>query len=498
MEDINFADSVKEWCIKHYPSYTNSIISTLINTFSLLYNELQLENDDPNIADIQELIVDNSNDIEKAFFNIFIKLRESKSDSSILTMASILRKALELMGMDKARLKISPKKKEKQVIKQEQQQDIPQDIINLLPTSIRNLPHDNLLLIFIVNRFGKVKENSNCKSIHAKKIMLRYWVSILKQFGSFEDFDPDLIDFSLSNIINIAKPVIINDYYVIYLHHLFYGIHESWIIKIKELKTHFDIETLTDDKDGDKDTLSVKQQENIWKACQTTLEKLVISLLFTTGLRVGGLCNIKINDIYDSETKTIKDFGSTLEKRNKTRRFPIFDMVKKPLSLWLEENHMVNSIYLFPNARDLNKPRSTMSFQSLFKEIAKRAGYEGSEIHIHSARHSVAHNLLEAGNSMEEIGKYLGHSNPATTAKFYANLSTKETVDRMNTECIGGSNMKDSHKPQLPQFDNKHQKDKHVKKSNGLRKLADIDIGGKSVNEEKLLAQLEKIRSKKK
>lgn len=97
---------------------------------------------------------------------------------------------------------------------------------------------------------------------------------------------------------------------------------------------------------------------------------------------------------------------------------------------------------------------------------------------------------------MEEIGKYLGHANPATTAKFYSNLSTKEMVKRMNTECIGGSNMKDSHKPQLPQFESK--KDKHIKKNNSLRKLADIDIGGKSVNEEKLLAQFEKIRSKKK
>lgn len=173
-------------------------------------------------------------------------------------------------------------------------------------------------------------------------------------------------------------------------------------------------------------------------------------------------------------------------------------MVKKPLAEWINENHMIDTIYLFPNARDPKRQKSTMTFQNMFKAIAKRAGYEGDEIHIHSARHSVARNLLEAGNTMDDIGKYLGHANPATTAKFYANLSTKETVDRMNMECIGGNNNKKSHVPQIPKFQHEDKHTEKIKKKNKLHKLADINIGGKSLNEEKLLKALEKARENKK
>ena len=48
---------------------------------------------------------------------------------------------------------------------------------------------------------------------------------------------------------------------------------------------------------------------------------------------------------------------------------------------------MIESEYLFPNKNNHTKPRTTMFFQTLFKKIAKKAGYISKEIHIHSARH---------------------------------------------------------------------------------------------------------------
>ena len=173
-------------------------------------------------------------------------------------------------------------------------------------------------------------------------------------------------------------------------------------------------------------------------------------------------------------------------------------MITRPFNFkkWIDDNHVIETEYLFPHKNDHNKPKTTMFFQQMFKNIAKKAGYDGKEIHIHSARHSVAHNLMEAGNKLEQIGKFLGHSNPATTAKFYTKLSTKENLNKMNTECIGGSNNINKYTPQLPNFNIKEEKPKK-KLGLTLDKLKNMEIGdGKSVKMILLERKLEKEKKR--
>lgn len=82
------------------------------------------------------------------------------------------------------------------------------------------------------------------------------------------------------------------------------------------------------------------------------------------------MCNIEKNDVYNSETNEVKEYGTTLEKRGKCGKFPIFDIVKNPLKKWISENHMIDSPYIFPNSRDYTQSKSTMHFQKLFKDVA--------------------------------------------------------------------------------------------------------------------------------
>ena len=485
MDQIAFEESIKKWCTENLDKVNKEKISTLNKVLWILYQELEIENNNSDISDIIEIANKNQELIEKAFFKTFSKLRSKLSDKTILAFASIARNVLEKMGLNKKKLKIPPKNKIGDVKN------------NIFPMIIKELPETNSTKKFILERFEQSKKNTGCKSKVSQKIMLRYWSSILKCFGNLNEIEMENIDKSVQNIVNIVSPIVKSNYHIIYLHHLFFCINEEWNIKISKLKTYFNNNhEIIKEKDGDKDFLTPTQQEDIWKECTTNLERLVIALLFTTGMRVGGLCNIKKDDIIDKDTGDIKEYGSTLEKGNKIRKFPIFKMVHQPLKNWLTEIHMFDSPYLFPNSRNLSKPRTTMFFQNLFKTIAHRAGYNGAEIHVHAIRHTVARNLLESGNTMDDIGKYLGHANPATTAKFYANLSVKETIDRMNTECIGGTDNKSKKVPQIPTFEENNIA-KH-KKKNKLRKLADINIGGKSVNEEKLLKALEIARQNKK
>lgn len=487
MDDFKLQISIEEWIKENYESIPNATKSTLVNILIQIYNACDVEYKTNIITDLNKIIKINPQILEKAYYQVFKELREEKSDSTIKTSSCITRKALTLFGADKTKL-ITPTKKN----------DI-DTIQKILPKSIEILHDDTPIKKFIIDRFNHVITQTNCKSKITKKTMLRYWANILVCFGDLKILDINNLDLSITNIVKNVKPIITSDYYIIYLHHLFYKITDEWDIKIKDLKTYFDIkEKQNDINDGDKDFLTVLQQENIWKACETTMEKLLVSLLFTTGMRIGGICNIKRNDVYDKNTNTIKDYGCTIEKGNKKRNFPIFFMVREHLEKWIKDTHMVETPYLFYNERDSTKPKGTSFFQTMFKKIAEKAGYKGSEIHVHAARHSVARNLLESGNRMDDISKFLGHANPATTSKFYANLSVQETVDRMNTACLGGENKKNSHISQVPNFETTEilQKEKRRKK-NKLSKLANIDIMGKSANEEQLLKMLEKVRSNK-
>lgn len=72
--------------------------------------------------------------------------------------------------------------------------------------------------------------------------------------------DMRAVDLSINGIIEKVKPVVTNNYYIIYFHHLFVGVNEEWSgVKIKDLKPYFAFEQVTEDKDGDKDTLTARR-----------------------------------------------------------------------------------------------------------------------------------------------------------------------------------------------------------------------------------------------
>lgn len=478
IDDFTLEESINTWITNEYPDVNKTSKSILIKVLNEIYNSIEINGKTYDINELKLIYQINPKLVEISFYEVFKKLRESMSDSTIRNMACISKKALGIMGIDKSKLIVYSNSKEH--IKKNTE----------IPEQLRQ---NKNMEKFIIERFNECKYTTGCKSDITKKTMLRYWISIMKCFGNLKELNPYELDLSLYNVLNVTKDIITSEYYIIYLHHLFYKINDEWDIKISILKEKLCFEKEAEkNKDGDKDFLSPKQQEDIWHSCETIMEKIVIALLFTTGIRVGGLCNIKRKDVYDSNTNTVKDYGSTIEKGNKIRRFPIFGMVKEPLLKYINDTHMIQSDYLFFNERDHKRNKNTSYFQNLFKKIAKRAGHEGSEIHIHACRHSVARNLLETGNNMEDIGKYLGHSNPATTAKFYANLSIKETVDRMNMTSLGGENNKNTYKPQVPVFETK---DKKHKKKDKLAKLANIEINGKSAKVQKLERMLEAAKN---
>lgn len=137
--------------------------------------------------------------------------------------------------------------------------------------------------------------------------------------------------------------------------------------------------------------------------------KAIISLAYSTGMRVSEVCNLKITDI-DSKRMAITIRQS---KGRKDRIVPLSDKVLEILRQYFKEYRPTE--YLFNGQFEPQySPRSC-------NQIVKQ--YVGRDYHFHLLRHSNATSLLEAGTDLRIIQKHLGHASSKTT-EIYCHVST--------------------------------------------------------------------------
>ncbi len=148
--------------------------------------------------------------------------------------------------------------------------------------------------------------------------------------------------------------------------------------------------------------------------------KAIIEVLFSCGLRVSELVNLKLSDLY-LEDGYIRVFG----KGSKERFVPISSSAIKELKLWFEmRNHMDikhgNEDYVFLNRRGSRLTRTMILI--MVKRQAEQAGIT-KVISPHTFRHSFATSLLEGGADLRAIQAMLGHEKIGTT-EIYTHIDT--------------------------------------------------------------------------
>ena len=256
--------------------------------------------------------------------------------------------------------------------------------------------------------------------------------TLLEAVNSMFSSNVDLIKQYLTE--QLSKPIA---RYIVIFKHIF---NNKKLVEVAQeiasVKTaNASIEAADNEEDGDIHRLSPKEVESMKDQIKTTLDALIFYILFTTGLRAGGLARIKMGDVasYDASNGwTLKSNGKTLEKGKKIRHFPIAQCVNEHLLKWLTEDRpFVQSSYLFPG-QYANTHMTPDNIARLFKRMATAAGIQDERAHTHVARHTVGFMLAERGNSMEYIAKFLGHASPKTTEAYYVKFSTNELCDRMD------------------------------------------------------------------
>ena len=219
---------------------------------------------------------------------------------------------------------------------------------------------------------------------------------------------------------------------------------------ILEMDLPFSMNIYTDDRDiiiredSDIHRISADELDLIYEASTNDKRsELIILLLSTTGMRIGGLANIKMNNVCKivNGKYEINDIGKTIEKGNKWFAFNINAKVKEVLWDWLTNYRKASPDcdYLFVG---IGGPLSTNRIRNIINGVVKDAGLEGDHLHPHAFRHSFAHILLECGNSVDCIAKMMGHNSSKTTETYYLKESAAEVGKRINVPWLNSENKK--------------------------------------------------------
>ncbi|NIP31284.1 MAG: tyrosine recombinase XerC [Candidatus Dadabacteria bacterium] len=150
-------------------------------------------------------------------------------------------------------------------------------------------------------------------------------------------------------------------------------------------------------------------------------DKAIMELLYSSGLRVSEISNVKLDDLNFGEA-IIKVVG----KGNKERIVPIGSKALSAINYYLDsrEDLKPKSRYLFLNFRG-NKI-STRSISRIIKKYALISGIS-KDISPHVLRHTFATHLLGSGADLRSIQEMLGHSSLSTTQK-YTHISIEQIM----------------------------------------------------------------------
>jgi integrase/recombinase XerD len=149
--------------------------------------------------------------------------------------------------------------------------------------------------------------------------------------------------------------------------------------------------------------------------------KAIIETLYSCGLRVSELVNLKLSELFFDE-----GFIKVIGKGNKQRLVPIGSAAVKYINIYKNElrNHLIidkkHEDFLFLNNR--GKQLTRVMIFTIIKRLCEKAGIK-KKISPHTFRHSFATHLVEGGADLRAVQEMLGHAS-ITTTEIYTHLDT--------------------------------------------------------------------------
>ena len=186
------------------------------------------------------------------------------------------------------------------------------------------------------------------------------------------------------------------------------------------------------------DTLSVSDIDDLINTIDLTYQynginlgernRAIIETLYSCGLRVSELIELKISDLFFDE-----GFIKVTGKGDKQRFVPIGPTTQKFIQIWTS---IRQHITVQPNSKDilfLNYKGSKLTRAMIFtiiKSLVEKSGLNKT-VSPHTFRHSFATHLLENGADLRAIQMMLGHES-ITTTEIYMHVDRSHLSDVLN------------------------------------------------------------------
>lgn len=175
------------------------------------------------------------------------------------------------------------------------------------------------------------------------------------------------------------------------------------------------------------DVLSVEEIDRLLDSIdlshpQGHRNKAMLETLYSCGLRVSELVNLKLSDFFIEE-----EFIKVTGKGNKERIVPITEAAIVQNKIYIQ--HYRNHINIKPGEEDFlylnrrGKHLTRVMVFTIIKNLAVLAGIEKS-VSPHTFRHSFATHLVEGGADLRAVQDMLGHAS-ITTTEIYTHVDNK-------------------------------------------------------------------------
>lgn len=172
--------------------------------------------------------------------------------------------------------------------------------------------------------------------------------------------------------------------------------------------------------------IKIEDIKNMIAVCDQSLigqrNKVIIMMLYISGIRVSELCNLTYNEVNLDE-----GFIRLIGKGNKEKIIPVGDILKIVLSNYTNNIRPLilnglKSLYVFVNSEGEILTRQTV--YNIIKQSACKANIK-LKVTPHTLRHCFATHMLENGADIRSVQELLGHSDISTT-QIYLNIANQQ------------------------------------------------------------------------
>lgn len=183
-----------------------------------------------------------------------------------------------------------------------------------------------------------------------------------------------------------------------------------YVDKYRGIRLRFDYSMIRQQKSPDRkiEFVTLEKCKEIISKLKTDQDKLMATTIFATGMRIGELIKLNVEDLRQGEI-VIRGKGG------KVRPIPIDDHLDVMLKKYIQDNNIRTGPIFRHQETKTTLVNQAYTVSGVRKRWQRQLGPLGLYIKPHAFRHGVATLLLQQGMDIRTLQTFLGHSHIATT-----------------------------------------------------------------------------------